>query len=302
MIDTKVSLVQLQTFVAVAQTGSFSAAARSLGKAQSAVSHAVGQLEQELDVALFDRSSRIPVLTAAGQSLLIHSKDVLRKTTQLKSVAAEWSSSSREMSLSLVVDLIYPVEPLVRLIAALRQEFPSISLTVHTEARGAVTARLLDESVQLGVTGLLLAKVPTEIETIPLGHLDLVAVVAAGHALSRLEGPIPLRTLRKHTQLVLDDRSQLTTDQDVGVVGAKNWKIGNQVAKRRFLLEGFGWGAMAWHEVEDDVAQGNLVCFQPASWSAPRLAIPFHIIHRSDRPPGEVARFAIEFLRTSLES
>ncbi|ELU07149.1 hypothetical protein CAPTEDRAFT_119712, partial [Capitella teleta] len=60
----------LITFVAVAEKGSFSAAARSLGKAQSGVSTTISNLEIDLGVELFDRTHRTPELTPAGRALL----------------------------------------------------------------------------------------------------------------------------------------------------------------------------------------------------------------------------------------
>ncbi len=249
-----------------------------------------------------DRSHRTPQLTEAGLNLLDQAREILLKTCQLQATAEQWSHSSREVAFSLVVDMLYPLEPLVALIGALQEKFPSVQLTVHTEARGAVTARVLDESVQLGVTGLLLSNVPVEIEAIPLGHLDLVAVVAPGHPLAQSDGPLPLQTLRGHTQLVLDDRSQLTSDHQVGVVGSNNWKIGSQSAKHRFLLEGFGWGAMPWHEVRQDLSEGRLVCIQPASWSTPKLSLPLHLIHRRDQVLGQVAQFAVKLLQEGTRS
>ena len=64
------SLDQLETFASVAETGSFSAAARRLGRTQSTVSVAIANLEADLGVALFDRTPRVPTLTEAGRSLL----------------------------------------------------------------------------------------------------------------------------------------------------------------------------------------------------------------------------------------
>ena len=67
----------LQAFVQAATQGSFSAAARKLGKSQSTVSAAVASLEIDLDVVLFDRSSRKPTLTPAGHVLLERAEQVL---------------------------------------------------------------------------------------------------------------------------------------------------------------------------------------------------------------------------------
>lgn len=62
---------QLEAFVTTVKLGSFSAAARHLGKAQSRVSTAIANLETDLDVTLFDRSARLPILTPAGEEISI---------------------------------------------------------------------------------------------------------------------------------------------------------------------------------------------------------------------------------------
>src|ERR1700733_8113438 len=61
-----VSLDQLRTFIAAVDEGSFSAASRKLLRSQSVISEAVGNLEDQIGVALFDRSGRYPKLTPAG--------------------------------------------------------------------------------------------------------------------------------------------------------------------------------------------------------------------------------------------
>src|ERR1700761_2425199 len=72
-----VTLDQLQAFVTAAEAGSFSGAARVLRKAQSAVSTQVANLETDLGLALFSRAARNPVLTPAGERLLLEARVVL---------------------------------------------------------------------------------------------------------------------------------------------------------------------------------------------------------------------------------
>ena len=72
------NIENFRAFVLAAELGSFSAAARQMGKAQSAVSTAIANLEIDCDVLLFDRSSRNPVLTKAGEALLASAKGILR--------------------------------------------------------------------------------------------------------------------------------------------------------------------------------------------------------------------------------
>lgn len=82
------SLEQLNCFVTAAETGSFSAAARKLGKAQSAVSMAISNLEIDLNLELFQRSGRTPVLTDAGRALLETASSVLLSQQEFTAHAA----------------------------------------------------------------------------------------------------------------------------------------------------------------------------------------------------------------------
>jgi DNA-binding transcriptional LysR family regulator len=77
------TLDQLRLFVAIVDAGSFSAAARKLRRAQSAVSYGIGNLEKQLDVRLFERNARAPTLTPAGEALLVAARDVLRRVGEL---------------------------------------------------------------------------------------------------------------------------------------------------------------------------------------------------------------------------
>lgn len=287
------TLVQLQMFLSVVEHGSFSGAARALDRAQSAVSHAVGRLEENFGVDLFDRGGRTPRLTSAGEALVEEARRLLRQARELEATVESWGPSQGETTLAIVVDMIFPVERLVKILAELKQRYPKLALTVHTEARGAVTAMLLEHNCQLGITGLLLPELPTQIETLRVGDIEFVAVVAPSHPLARLNGSIPLETLRRHTQLVLEDRSHLSTDQQVGVVGTNTWRIGGQSAKLGLLQAGFGWGSMPLHVVQDDLESGKLVRLLPSHWVGKELKIPLYAIHPADHPPGPVTKEAM---------
>lgn len=293
MLDMKFTLVQLKMFLAAAEHGSFSGAARVLDRAQSAVSHAVSQLEESLGVALFDRSGRTPRLTTAGQALLEEARRVVRQAHELEATVESWSARQGEATLSMVVDVIFPVDELVKILAALQEKYPKLALTVHTEARGAVTAMLLEHDCQLGVTGLLLPELPTQLETLRVGAIEFVAVAAPSHPLAQQSGPIPLEVLRRHTQIVLEDRSHLSTDQQVGVVGTNTWRIGGQGAKHALLRAGFGWGSMPLHMIGEDLERGTLVRLQPSHWVGQEQKIPLYAIHPADHPPGPVTQEAM---------
>src|SRR3984885_7074207 len=97
-----VSLDQLRTFIAAADAGSFSAAARRLNRAQSAVSQTISGLEARLRVNLFDRTGRYPLLTEQGRQILIDARTVAAGIDQLKA-RAKGMAGGREAELSVAV-------------------------------------------------------------------------------------------------------------------------------------------------------------------------------------------------------
>ena len=300
MFDIKCSVSQLQAFVAVADEGSFSAAARLLNKGQPAISSSISTLEEQLNLQLFDRSERLPTLTTGGQALLPEARRLLYQARKIHETAERWNESERASNLSLVLDVIVPLNSVVRLVDDLYSRFPGLTLTLHTEARGAVTARILDDSCELGVTGLLVPNAPEGLCTKVVGGVEFVAVAAPEHELLAEGLEVSSERLQEYNQLVLSDPSGLTDSKQVGVMGSKNWMVGNQSTKHRFLLEGYGWGNMPLHEVKDAVAQGKLIIFKPTHWEEERRRVPLHVIRRRERPLTEVAEFAIKAIEEAL--
>lgn len=301
MIDnlTPITLDQLQVFVAVAEQGSFSGAARSLQRAQSAVSYGIAQLEQKLGLELFERTGHTPVLSASGHALLPQTRAILGQVSELQRRAQELVGGE-EPRLSLVVDMIFPVEQLIKGLDYVHQNHPQVEIMLHTEALGAVSQRVLDGSCQLGITGLLLPLLPGDLVAQELLSLQLLMVVASHHPLAQWQGPVPLDELRKHTQLVLADRSDFTHQQEIGVLSDHTWRIAGLHTKYQLLKAGQGFGTLPEHMVADDLAQGRLVLLHPQSWRAPLRTIPLYVIYRASQPPGRVARLLIaEFSRLS---
>src|SRR5262245_11895643 len=100
------SFEQLEVFSQVAKSGSFSAAARRLGKTQSTIRAAIANLEVDLGVALFDRRSKVPALTPAGQQLLSQAEEVLERCRVLEGHAASLGSGT-EAKLTLAIEVPY---------------------------------------------------------------------------------------------------------------------------------------------------------------------------------------------------
>jgi DNA-binding transcriptional LysR family regulator len=254
------TLDQLRIFIAVAEHGSFGGAAKAMGRAVSAVSYGMAQLEAQLALSLFDREgSRRPVLTAAGEGLLAEARSVadgvdalLAKTRSLH--------AGQEPSLTLVVDVMVPGEVTAHVLGEFRRMFPTCALTLRIEGLGAVAACVIEGGSDLAIGGPVIGDNPA-LERQAVGEIDLIPVAAPSHPLARAKNPggIAPGESRRHLQLVLTDRSPLTEGREFSVLSPLTWRLGDLGAKHSLLKEGLGWGNMPRAMVAGDLAAGTLV-------------------------------------------
>ncbi len=294
MLDA-VSLDQLRVFICAVEEGSFSAAARKLRRAQSAVSEMVGALEAQIGVPLFDRGGRYPKLTGAGAVLLADARGIVSGVDFMKA-RAKGMSAGLEPELSAVVDVFFPMEALTSAAKAFRERFPGTPLRLYVEALGGVFQPLLDGRASLGIAGPL-PQIPAAVTPERLSDVSLVMVAAREHPLAAFEGPIPKSELARHVQLVLTDRSELSAGREYGVVSPATWRLSDLFAKHAFLLNGLGFGGMPLHTVKPDIDSGKLVVLKIEDMPAGGLMLPMYAVYLTAAPPGPAGRWLIERLK-----
>ena len=285
-----VSLDQLRTFVAAADNGSFSAAGRAIGRAQSVVSQTIANLETQLGVTLFERVGRYPRLTAQGTNLLADARRIVTGADALKAKARSFSAGL-EPELAIVVDVMFPQQCLTDALGSFKERFPSTPLRLHVEALGRVAELVLNGRCSLGITGTL-PVLPPGLAAEPLFGEEMVTVVAPGSPLAGRQGPVALRDLLDETQLVLTDRSSLTDGVDYGVQGKNIWRLADLGAKHAFLRAGLGWGHMPLWLTSEDLKEGRLVRIELEGPSAGLM--PFQAAYPADRLPGPAGRWLLE--------
>src|SRR5229473_7066858 len=295
-----VSLDQLRTFIAAADEGSFSAGGRRLRRAQSVVSQTLANLETQLGVKLFDRSSRSPVLTKQGVALLAEARAVVGGMDAFKA-RAKGLSDGLEPELSVVVDAVFPLGQLTDAVAAFQAKFPATPLRLYVEALGAVLQPVLEGRCAFGVMGSL-PTAPAQLTREHLLNVDWAFVASPTHPVASLKGPIPGRVLARHRQLVLTDRSELSQGKDFGVFSANTWRLADLGAKHAFLRAGLGWGGMPAHVIETDLANGSLVKIDIEDIPNALMAMAMSAVFRTDRPPGPAGRWLIERLKSNTGS
>jgi DNA-binding transcriptional LysR family regulator len=292
------SFDQLNVFAAVADLGSFSAAARRLKRAQSVISYTVAQLEQQLGVALFDRSGRLPVLTEAGRAVLA---DARRAGAAIDGLRARVAGLQKglEAEVRVVVDVMVPTGVLVGVLENFAAEYPTVSLRLCVEALGGVVELVADGRCDLGV-GTELAAMPATVRQKPFGSIHLVPVAAPNCALAQHPFPLGGEIVREATQIVLTDRTALTEGQDLAVLSLKTWRIGDLGAKHALLRAGLGWGNMPEAMVAEDFLRGGLVRLELEEGRS--YDYPLCLIQRADRLLGPAATWLGEKLAAAIRS
>ncbi len=247
------NLEQLRAFTLSVDQGSFSAAARQLGKAQSAVSTAISNLELDLGLTLFDRSRREPTLTEAGRTLLPQAQALLAQA-RLFEGHADAMSAGEEGRLSLAVEESLIGEALETLLVALEAEFPQLELELLTPARSDIINLIRQGRVDIGLM-ISTEAPPQDFRIRPLREMIMVAVASPTHPLAAFES-LSFEQLMEHRQLVLTSREGdvLVTEQ----LSRKIWKIESQYGLLELVKRSLGWAWAPQHMVAPMIAEGSL--------------------------------------------
>jgi DNA-binding transcriptional LysR family regulator len=293
MLDS-LTLDQIRLFLAVADTGSFSKAAKQLTRAQSAVTYGIQKLEAQFGIPLFDRTTYRPALTEAGRALLPRARRIAEETNAFRDTARSLASGL-EAELTIVVDSMFPMPAVVKALRAFTAQFPTVPPRVYVQSLGASAELVLDGTCMIGLLQLFFSDIAL-LKRFPLLTIDLIPVVAPDHPLAALEGPIDTHVLDRHVQLVLTDRSSLTAGRDYGVLSGRAWRLADLGAKHSMLLAGLGWGNMPAHLVQNDIARGRLKVIRPVEFDARGAQVVMCGAYLADHRLGPAGQWMIDHL------
>jgi DNA-binding transcriptional LysR family regulator len=276
------NLEQIRLFVSVAQGQSFSAVGRQMQRAQSAVSNAIAQLEDDLGVRLFERSSgRQPRLTDAGTALLEEAREVLRQCERLEGRALRLVRGE-EVRLRLAQDEAMPYQPVLDSLEALAQAFPVLEVQLASGAQGDVARKLLEHRADLGLL-FHHEQMPEALERQRLGAIEMVTVCGAGHALAQV-GQVDRRELARHRQLLM-------APQDGHYPGGEQlspwiWRADSFYVMAELLMRNLGWAWLPRHVMQYPTYQNQLVELR-SDWTPPPLVV--ELVWRRDEALGPAA-------------
>lgn len=275
---------QLLVFVTTADAGSFSGAARTLNRAQSAITYTMQKLEEQIGTTLFDRSAYRPTLTSTGKALLPRARRILADLDQFRSRAKAMVRGLEAEVILGVFDML-PIVTLTPTLAAFRRDFPTVALRIVRGSFGLAEA-LAEGALDLAVLPDL--GLPKVLERNRLSTMQLVAVAAPHHPLAYCDGPITADRLREELQIVLTDAREGVRTPEYGVAALDGWRVTDLATKHALIREGLGWGSMPESFIASDLATGRLVVLPIERWDGsdhlPCLDVV--VAHSRDRPPG----------------
>ena len=254
------ALSMLQT---VAATGSFAAAARALDLVPSALSYRVRQIEDALDVLLFDRSARQAKVTEAGAELLREAErllsDIDAVANRVKRVATGW-----EPMLTIAVDSVIARDPLLDLATAFFALEPPTRLKLRDETLLGTIEALTSGEADLAIGAVLdaasLAFTATGIRSRLIGELRFVYAVAPHHPLARLPQPLSDAAMREHRAVAAADSTRHGTPMTVNLIGGQDvLTVPSMQAKIAAQLHGLGGGFLPEPMARPYIEAGHLV-------------------------------------------
>ena len=171
---------QLRYAVAIADTGTFTAAARRCFVAQPSLSQSIKRLERELGVELFSRTGRTAVPTAAGEAFVAEARRTLRSFDRIgPEVGAVAGLTAGHLDLVALPTLA--LDPLASLVGAFRRRFPGVTVRLaHPEGTEDLLRSVRDGASEIGVT-----ETPTDpdgLAVVPLGRQEIVVAFPPGTA------------------------------------------------------------------------------------------------------------------------
>lgn len=295
------NIKQLEVFVAIADTGSFSKGAETACITQSTVSQHIAALEDNCGVRLFDRTGRGAIPTEAGKILLAHARQVLKALHETQQAILNFRRADG-VELSVGGSTIPGTYLLPNAIAALRKSYPGIIVKADIGDSNEILAKLLAEQIEIGIVG---TTADDKLFTAaPLGQDEILLVARKGHPWCERAGITAEELLQE--PLIVRGKGSGTNDVVVAELKKHGIKtsdltvsatLSSSEAIKQAILADCGVGFISELAVRQELQQGELVSIKLQGITINRS---FSLVHRKGRAlsPAAAAFYSILRLMT----
>ena len=257
-MSIKLSLESLEVLDAIDRKGSFAAAAESLFRVPSAITYTMRKLEDNLGVALFNRSGHRAELTEAGVELLREGRYLLNAASELES-HVKLIASGVETELTIAISELFSLDALYKILHKFYELKFSTRIKVIREVYGGTWDALVTDraAISIGAPG---ERPSASYTTKPIGTMEFHFAVATNHPLASLKEPLQNSDVMHYRAVAAADSSRVLTPFSSGIlIGQNVLTVPDMQAKLLAQLTGLGVGYLPKKMAERHAASGELV-------------------------------------------
>lgn len=285
---------QLIIFKTVIETGSFSAAARTLGKVPSAVSMSIANLEIDLNLSLFSRAGREPIPTPQAIILYEKTEQLLIEMNQWKQHAFALSEGLESALNIVVVSEILHIQ-WTDYISLLEKEFPDLQINIFSAPQEDALNMLLNQTAQLAMM-FEREQLESREQFVELKREVLVPVAALHTELATFK-QVRYEQILQNRQIVVASRDRSLKPELL--FSKKYWRTDNNLSACAMIREGLGWGILPLDMLNQNPhihQQLKILDFLDFS---PKFEYFIDLVWSRESELGAAARFLIDHIRNS---
>jgi DNA-binding transcriptional LysR family regulator len=286
----------LTAFVAVAETGSFSVAARSLNRAVSSISYSVAQLEARCGFPLLERRSKRSELTERGRALFGEAKAVVEGARRFASHAASLDRGA-ETRLQIAVDALFPLADLHAALKSFVAAHERVQLQLFNSSLNNLWDELRSRSFDFALS--LVAALPLDMEGCSFRQITLGPVASASHPLVLLKRPLSLADLQRQRQIYFVGSPDIVLERVGRVFSLDVWTANDLEHIRLLIRNGFGWCFGTAEFFSEELRAGS-VRMLPCSDAQLQPTRTVSAVWPAERRPGPLGRELIGLVGAAL--
>ncbi|MFW1950489.1 LysR family transcriptional regulator [Acinetobacter beijerinckii] len=287
---------QLLMFQTVIETGSFSAAARKLGKVPSAVSMSIANLEIDLNLNLFERIGREPTPTAEAMVLYEKTQQLLIEMNQWKQ-HAHALSNGLESTLNIVIVSELLHTNWTDYITLLEQHFPSLAINIVSAPQEDALQMLLDQTAQLALM-FEREQLDSREQFVELKREALVPVLAKNHPLAQLEN-VSFEQMVQTRQIVVASRDNSIKPE---LLFSKDyWRTDNHHSACMMIVRNLGWGVLPLEMFNENPELKKKLKVLELYDFTPKFEYFVDLVWSRESELGAAARFLIDHIRAQRQ-
>ncbi len=249
------SFEQLKVFITVCDTGSFSAAARKLKRAQSGVSQAIANLEIAINQELFNRDKNTPVLTDNGKTLLPIAKSILHQQKYFDQTI-DSLAKEHEHEMVIAVDESVMSPDFLNILMPLADKYPITHFDIITTSTFDVEQLVRSGRAQAGIV-YADGELKVDMDFFLLGQARFLTVASSTHELAKL-AKVQGSDLKRYRQCVHRSAEHKELWFSYGI-SSMLWYANTHQTLVELVHAGMGWANVPELSVKEQINQGHIV-------------------------------------------